>query len=338
MPQPSRAAQPAGPGPPGTVVAVDLGGTYTKIGLATPDGDLSQLEEINTARDADDVVPVPWLVEQVRQRAEASGSLGFGVAVPGVVDRGRVKVATNIGWQHLDLADALVDGVGLPGRIGHDVRSGGLAEWRLGSGVGLENFCFLPLGTGIAAAFVCDGRMLIGDGYAGEVGHCRVAAAGELACACGQTGCLEMVSSAAGVRRTYARLDKIRLPEAPTTHVISRLARRGEATALAAFDLAALGLAQIVPHLVTLLAPQRISIGGGLAGSYDLLAPRIDQALDALTLMQRRPEVVKATLGSNAGLVGAGLLGWDATYQDLGQQGRAGTLGDDQALGQEETR
>ena len=53
---------------------------------------------------------------------------------------------------------------------------------------------------------VVDGRMLDAGGYAGEIGHTRVTAAGDVRCACGQVGCLETLASAAGVARTYARL------------------------------------------------------------------------------------------------------------------------------------
>ncbi len=100
----------------------------------------------------------------------------------------------------------LTELTGLPGVVAHDVRSAGLAEWRLGSGVGADNLLFLSIGTGIAGAMVVDGRMLDAGGYAGEIGHTRVTAAGDARCACGQVGCLETLASAAGVARTYARL------------------------------------------------------------------------------------------------------------------------------------
>lgn len=319
MTEPASPA-PSGPVPaderltPGTeaVVAVDLGGTLAKVGLVETSGAVHGLDEVPTRRE-DDSVPVSWLVELVAGRAAEADRAGvavrgFGVVVPGIVSDGRVRAAVNLGWQDLPLVDRLADGTGLPGEIGHDVRAGGLAEWRLGSGAGVDNFVFLPLGTGIAGAVVSDGRMLVADGYAGEIGHVRVVAGGEVPCACGQFGCLETVSSAAGVRRTYARLAGVSVAESPQTEVIARLARGGDEQALAAFDLAGEGLEEAVTLLATLFGPERISLGGGLSHSYDLLAEHLDHAVAALTF-QRRPELVRATLGSTAGLVGAGLLG-----------------------------
>lgn len=299
--------------PPGAelVVAVDLGGTYTKIGLADAHGGLHAVEELVTPF-VDDVVPTDWLADLIATRAAAVGARAFGVAVPGVVSggaRGVVVAATNIGWYDVALGQIIAERTGMPGQVGHDVRAGGLAEWRIGSGVGVHDFVFLPLGTGIAGAFVCDDRMLVADGYAGEVGHIRVNAAADLVCACGQHGCLELISSATGVRRTYARLTGVTIAEAPTAKVLARLARRQDSRAVEAIELAGAGLAQVLPVLAGLFGPERISFGGGLAASFDLLEPQLRAAVDALTF-QRRPELVTAQLGVQAGLVGAGLIGW----------------------------
>ena len=307
-PAPPHPARPDVPAGEDLVVAVDLGGTYTKVGLADEHGRLYGIEELVTPFGDSGVVPTQWLADLVAERA-GSGARGFGVAVPGIVSDGVVVAATNIGWYDVPLAEIISDRTGLPGQVGHDVRTGGLAEWRIGSGVGVHNFVFLPLGTGIAGAFVCDDRMLVGDGYAGEIGHIRVPAGGDLLCACGQHGCLELVSSATGVRRTYARLTDVTIAEAPTAKVIARLARRHEPRAVAAIDLAGAGLAQALPLVAGLFGPERISFGGGLAASLDLLLPQLQAAVGALTF-HRRPQLVVAELGAQAGLVGAGLIGW----------------------------
>ena len=308
----SPPTSPEPPGPPAgapVVVAVDLGGTYTKIGLATRAGELYAVEELVTPFADSGVVPPEWLADVVADRAESAGARGFGVAVPGIVGDGVVAAATNIGWYDVPLAAIISERTGLPGEVGHDVRSGGLAEWRVGSGVGVHDFAFLPLGTGIAGAFVVDDRLLVAGGYAGEIGHVRVPAAGDLACACGQTGCLELISSATGLRRTYARLGGETIAEAPTAKVIARLARRRDVRAVQAIELAGAGLAQALPLLCGLFGPERISFGGGLAASFELLRPQLDAAVDALTF-HRRPQLVTAQLGAQAGLVGAGLIGW----------------------------
>ena len=135
---------------------------------------------------------MPWLAATIRRWVDqrpGDRCLGYGVVVPGIVDAatGTVRAAPNVDWVDVPLRDQLTELTGLPGVVAHDVRSAGLAEWRLGSGVGAENLLFLSIGTGIAGAMVVDGRMLDAGGYAGEIGHTRVTAAGDRRCACGQS-------------------------------------------------------------------------------------------------------------------------------------------------------
>lgn len=97
------------------------------------------------------------------------------MAVPGIVDaeRGIALYAANLGWRDLPLRDLLAARLGgVPVALGHDVRTGGLAEGRIGAGKGSDRFFFVPLGTGIAGAIGIDGAIEAGaHGYAGEIGH-----------------------------------------------------------------------------------------------------------------------------------------------------------------------
>lgn len=319
---------------PELVAAVDLGGTFTKLGLISPDGTVRAETRVPTkltARTAGDggLGTVDWLGEQISAfaaaEAEAIGvrTVAFGVVVPGIVDAaaGVVVAAANIGWTGVELAGPLASRLGLPGGIGHDVRTGGLAEWQLGAGRGLNNLLFVPLGTGIAAAMVVDGRLLEADGYAGELGHIRVPAAGDQQCACGQTGCLEIVAGAAGVVRSYQRLIAATRrkneggtdPSADggiTAEQIAAQARAGGPEAVRAFEIAGTALSEAFVISLTLLGPEAIVIGGGLSGAADLLFPIIEAEFDRRLRFQRRPKLITSAFGSQAGLVGAGLLGW----------------------------
>lgn len=98
-----------------------------------------------------------------------------GVAVPGIVDadRGIAAYSANLGWRDVPLRALLSERLdGIPVALGHDVRTGGLAEGRIGAGQGADRFLFVPLGTGIAGAIGIDGRVEAGaHGFAGEIGH-----------------------------------------------------------------------------------------------------------------------------------------------------------------------
>lgn len=310
------------------VVAVDLGGTLTKVAAAYADGTTSPPVRVATVV-VGGQVSVDWLGEVVAAAArERPGEpcRGYGVVVPGVIDtpRGVVRAATNVGWYDVPLRDRLTRSTGLTGAVAHDVRSGGLAEWRLGAGRGATNLLFLPLGTGIAGALVVDGRLLDADGYAGEIGHLPVAAGGDRPCSCGQRGCLETVGSATGVVRSYAQHSGAPGVDART---IAGLARSGDPAARAAFDLAVEGLTEALTAATMLLAPEAVVVGGGLVASFDLIGPPVQRALAERLTFQRCPRLVPARLGADAGVIGAGLVGWDRVtaqparmQQDQGQE------------------
>jgi glucokinase len=303
------------------VIAVDLGGSLTKIAYADEHGRLGRVDRLPTPVSSGSDGLVQWLADQVRAYAvatPAASCLGFGVVVPGIIESatGRVRAAPNVGWYDVPLRDRLTELTGLPGAVAHDVRTGGVAEWRLGAGRGVDNLLFLPLGTGIAGAMVVDGRMLDADGYAGEIGHIRVKVAQDLPCECGQVGCLETVASAAGVARSYLRLSgDLTTPGAggafPDARQVADLARTGDMAARTAFAVAADALSEALLLYLTLLGPELVIIGGGLSGAADLFVPQVNKALKARVAFQRVPRLVPATLGADAGVIGAGLVGWD---------------------------
>ncbi|HEY5981106.1 MAG TPA: ROK family protein [Microlunatus sp.] len=293
------------------VIAVDLGGTLTKIAYVARDGAATDVRRVVTEIDGHGAVAPAWLAALVREARTARSDLevvGYGLVVPGIIDAsaGVVRVAPNIGWRDVGVRRVLDTETGLPGALGHDVRAGGLAEWRLGRGVGRDDLLFLALGTGIAGASIVDGRMLEAGGYAGEIGHLHVSVADQH-CACGAYGCLETIASAAGVARSYQRTAGLQR----SALEVAELARRGDQAALQAFAVAVAGLSEALAAYAALLAPELVIIGGGLSGAADLIMEELTQALEDRLSFHRRPQLAVATLGSDAGVRGAGLLGWD---------------------------
>ncbi|MGW6549366.1 ROK family protein, partial [Streptomyces sp. NPDC055051] len=182
------------------VIALDVGGTGMKAALVGLDGQLLYEERRATGRQhGPDAVVESILGFAGELRAHGRERLGTtaeaaGVAVPGIVDSegGIVVYAANLGWRDVPLRELLSRGLGgVPVALGHDVRTGGLAEGRIGAGRGSDRFLFVSLGTGIAAAIGIDGGIEAGArGCAGEIGHIVVRPGGPV-CGCGGRGCLE---------------------------------------------------------------------------------------------------------------------------------------------------
>ncbi|MFE3249288.1 ROK family protein [Streptomyces sp. NPDC059209] len=238
-------------------------------------------------------------------------AVAAGVAVPGIVDaeRGIALYAANLGWRDLPLRDLLAARLGgVPVALGHDVRTGGLAEGRIGAGKGSDRFFFVPLGTGIAGAIGIDGAIEAGaHGYAGEIGHVVVRPDGPV-CGCGQTGCMETLASAAAVTRAWAAASGD--PEADAADCAKAVAS-GDPRAQAVWADAVDALAAGLVTALTLLDPRRLIIGGGLAEAGETLFTPLRAAVEERVTFQKLPEIVPAALGDTAGCLGAGLLAWD---------------------------
>ncbi|MFI6084050.1 ROK family protein [Streptomyces sp. NPDC051217] len=238
-------------------------------------------------------------------------AVAAGVAVPGIVDaeRGIALYAANLGWRDVPLRDLLGARLGgVPVALGHDVRTGGLAEGRIGAGRGSDRFFFVPLGTGIAGAIGIDGTIEAGaHGYAGEIGHVVVRPDGPV-CGCGQTGCMETLASAAAVTRAWAAASGD--PEADAADCAKAVAS-GDPRAVAVWADAVDALAAGLVTALTLLDPRRLIIGGGLAEAGETLFTPLRAAVEERVTFQKLPEIVPAALGDTAGCLGAGLLAWD---------------------------
>jgi glucokinase len=195
------------------VIALDVGGTGMKAALVGTEGALLHQTRRATGRErgpeavVDDILDFAAELRTYGTERFGEPAAAAGVAVPGIVDeeRGIAAYSANLGWRDVPLRELLGTRLGgVPVALGHDVRTGGLAEGRIGAGRGADRFLFVPLGTGIAGAIGIGGRVEAGaHGFAGEIGHIVVRPGGT-ACPCGQRGCLERYASAAAVSEAWA--------------------------------------------------------------------------------------------------------------------------------------
>jgi glucokinase len=222
---------------------------------------------------------------------------------------GIAAYSANLGWRDVPLRALLSERLaGVPVALGHDVRTGGLAEGRIGAGNGADRFLFLPLGTGIAGAIGIEGRIEGGaHGCAGEIGHIVVRPGGR-PCGCGQRGCLETYASAGAVSRTWALACGD--PDADAA-ACAQAVEAGDPRALEVWSEAVEALADGLITGLTLLDPEMLVIGGGLAEAGDTLFGPLRAAVESRITFQKLPLIVPAALGDTAGCLGAGLLAWD---------------------------
>ena len=299
------------------VIALDVGGTGMKAALVGAGGELLHRARRATGRERGPDAVVDGILDFAAElRAYGTEHLGApaaaaGVAVPGIVDedRGIAAYAANLGWRDVPLRARLAERLdGVPVALGHDVRTGGLAEGRIGAGRGTDRFLFVALGTGIAGAIGITGRVEAGaHGFAGEIGHIVVRPDGT-PCPCGQRGCLERYASAAAVSEAWAAVTGNPAADAADC---AKAVEAEDRQAREVWQHAVDALADGLVTALTLLDPRTLIIGGGLAEAGETLFTPLREAVRDRITFQKLPTIVPAALGDTAGCLGAGLLAWD---------------------------
>lgn len=289
-----------------TLLGVDVGGTATKVGLLR-DGAFAPEPEVPTPPPSATVVPdVVDLVAATVDRLAARERIdAVGLVVPGYVDaaHGVGLRSENLGWRDAPFGRLIGARIDLPVSVGHDVRAGALAEARLGAAAGHRDVLFVPVGTGIAAGLVLDGVLHERPEPVGEIGHVDVGH--DKPCACGRTGCLEAIASAAAIAARYAA--RTGGPAVTAAHV-AELVAAGDPVAREVWDEAVEALAGALVWCCALVSPGAVVVGGGLARAGDLLLAPLRESLARRLPAAVVPDLLPASFGSAAGCVGAALL------------------------------
>lgn len=295
------------------VIGVDVGGTTVKAAIFDSAGHPYGRSEHATPRhlgpDAVIATIIHTIAELRKQVPEDARLRAVGLVVPGVVDaeQGIAVYATNLGWRQLPLRRIVAEAVGLPVTLDHDVRAAGLAELELGAGGGMQEALFVALGTGIAAAVITRGQVVVGaTGRAGELGHLPVFPEGEW-CACGQRGCTETYASAASLSRRYSAAGGT--SDVSARDVISRAAA-GDPLAGRIFQDAVTALGRALVSYVLLMDPELILIGGGMSAAGAALLRPLTHEVQAGLAWRPAPTISNGRFAGDAGCRGAGLLAW----------------------------
>ncbi len=299
-------------------LGLDLGGTNIKHALLRRDSDrwtvVDRGQLATRSVDGPQAVIDRLVATASRLGGPGSGVAGVGIGIPGIFDptSGRTRFLTNFpgDWSDRAVVGPISAVTGTPTTLINDARAFGLAELRLGAGRGADTMIGLTLGTGIGGVVVVSGRLHEGpQGNAGEIGHQTIEPDGPL-CQCGNRGCLE----------AFARADRIAAAcGTDTAESAIRAAQAGDAQALAGIRRIGGYLGIGIANVVTVLSPDRIVIGGGIAAAGDLLLAPIQEELRRRVRYTRLDGVTLAIaeLGTWAGAIGAALRSAEATGSEV---------------------
>jgi glucokinase len=291
-------------------IGVDTGGTKILAGAVDREGGVVRREERRTAVSSQEdlLTQLDDVVETLLD--DDIVALGFGL--PSTIDQlaGRAVSSVHIPLADLDFRDRMAERFRLPVAIDNDGNAAAIAEWQLGAGRGASNVVLLTLGTGIGGGLILDGRPYRGSvGAAAELGH-MVLDYGGPACGGGCSGYGHFEALASG--RCGDDAARRRFGEG-TAHTLVEAAKNGDEGARE--DIAHIGefLGAGIASLVNIFNPEIVVLGGGFAEAGDLLLEpaRATLAREALKPARDLVQVKWAELGSNAGMVGAALVGFE---------------------------
>jgi glucokinase len=291
------------------VIGVDLGGTKILVGLVARDGTIVSRSERPTPLDSQEAL-VTALEAVVRELLdERVGALGLGV--PSRIDQaaGVAHGSVNIPLHTLPLRDRMAELFGLPVAIENDGNAAALAEWAIGAGRGSRNLVMFTLGTGVGGGVILDGRLY--RGWA-ELGHMVVDYDGR-PCQGTCTGRGHVESYCTGV----AAAKDAAAAFGPDTDAydLIRLARDGDGEAREILAEIGRRLGAGIGSAVNVFNPEVVVVGGGFGGAAAefLLEPAREVVLrEALAPAGETVRIEAATLGAQAGLIGAALVAFEA--------------------------
>lgn len=310
---------------------IDVGGTNIKFGLFHPDGKIIYKEQRPTMADKG-AVPLMHLITNIAERLIMHASEDelevpwLGVGTPGAIDfkTGQVLGPTpNIaGWEGMEVGENLRNRLNMSVWVDNDVNAMALAELKFGAAVGAKSAVCATVGTGIGGAVIINGEVVRGHTHsAGELGHMSINFDGP-PCKCGKKGCVEAYCSTSSIiARAKNKLERDLTPvfqellggdlQKLNIKNIVAAAKEDDFVAREVLEETADFLAIGLGNIANLLNPQIIIIGGGIADGSAEFINYVSAAVrkHAFSSAVKEMKVTKASLGNDAGFIGAGLLG-----------------------------
>lgn len=318
---------------PAYSIGIDIGGTKISSALvnlqaANPDELLENFQEAPTPQETDAFLETLMAMIDTQKKYQPKVA-SIGISTAGIVDSVQGKILGSTGNLPAirgcaNLKEILESKAGLPVHVENDANAAAYGECRAGAARGRQDVVMVTLGTGVGTGIVINGNMVRGGHFsAGEGGHIPISNRQERQCTCGRWDCWEAFASGTGVRTTAREALTAASPadcdaflkisgktvESVTSHQVVEANQQGNPLAAKILtqwhEHIALGLRAVL----NLLDPDAIVIGGGMAKFVDF------KQLTDITRPQSMVsdiELVPATLGNQAGIVGAAFLANEA--------------------------
>jgi len=308
----------------GTAIGFDMGATSTKTGVVKNGKILTRGYVIETRQDGNTAALIDAFIREIQRLQEihpAIEAVGFGV--PGIINpvQGMVVNLTNVkGWSNIPLRSIIMERTRLVGNLENDAKAMAYAEWKHGAGQSVQNVVCVTLGTAVGGALILNGRLYRGATFvAGEIGQTSIDYNG-VDFVYGNKGALEAYVGhrqiSAYAKEVYKKAGReLSDVEAHLDH-LSKAADEGDRTADEVWREIGLKIGVGLTNVIWLVNPDRIVIGGGVANAGERLFRYIRETIQSRCerTFWRNLDIVPATLGNDAGIIGAASLALESEF------------------------
>jgi glucokinase len=307
-----------------TAIGFDMGATSTKTGVVQNGEILAKGNVIKTRQDGDTAALIDAFIREIERLKKAYPeveAVGFGV--PGIINPvdGVVVNLTNVkGWRNIPLRSIVMERTGLVGNLENDAKAMAYAEWKHGAGQTIPNVVCVTLGTAVGGALILNGRLYRGATFvAGEIGQTTIDYQG-VDFVYGNKGALEAYVGhrhiSAYAKEVFRKAGKSLSDEEAHLENLAKAADDGDPLADKVWRDVGLKIGVGLINVIWIVNPGRIVIGGGVANAGDRLFKYIRHTIETRCekTFWEKLDVVPATLGNDAGIIGAAVLALESEF------------------------
>lgn len=297
------------------LLGIDLGGTNLRIAVVTSEGQLMEEINIKTESDKGPNYIIGQMIQHCEKILQDRNIEAIGIGSPGPLDvkQGLILSPNNLpGWDNIPIVSMLEKALNKKVYLDNDANAAALAEAIIGAGEGKESVFYITVSTGVGGGFVFRKQLLQGAHFcAGEIGNLIVDCEGPSHHAL-NVGALETLASGTAVKQRGR--EQLRI----TGHAgeVIEMAMNGNEEAGNIVDQMIVSLAKGIANIVHTVDPHIIVLGGGVMQSKDYIMPLLLERVNDFLYpqLQHKVEIVDASLGTKAGVIGAALLTQQASF------------------------
>jgi len=307
------------------IAGIDIGGTKIAIAFENLNGEKIAVRRLPTKVEIGAYAVIETVSQAIEEMLEDNQvklvSIGIGCPSPLDIEKGLVMSPSNLqDWDNFPIVKLFGDRFRVPVLLDNDANTAALGEYVYGAGRGYQNIVYITVSTGIGGGIIINGEIFHGvSAGAGELGHTIVQPDG-IRCNCGSVGCLETICAGIHIaRRARERLaggepsimnEMAANFDDVTAETVVEAVRRKDKLAIEIWDETCRVLAIGIANIITLLAPEAVVIGGGIAAAGDLLFAPLRRLLPEFVSMipAEKINILPAELGHESGVCGALVL------------------------------